>query len=284
MSQENVEIVRRAIDTYNRRDAETASKLVTPDFEWFTVMGAVEGEAFRGPEGIETYIRNLSDTWEELRMVGGELRDLGDRVLWLGRMAGQGRGSGVPVDAPLAVIYDVRGGKVSRARSYRDHGEALRAAGLSESSGQADDRGSTTPDLVELTRLAFAALNRGEFGIAYSSPEIVLDTAGYGMGTFNGLEAAIGFLEDWTSSFEDLTIETDEILDLGNGVVLTVYHQTGRPLGGTKYVRVRSAAVAVWVDGMMVRSTIYTEAEIDKARAAPNASPRSGGRRCRRRT
>ena len=126
---------------------------------------------------------------------------------------------------------------------------------------------SASPDLVELTRLAFAALNRGEFGRAYSSPEVVLDTAGYGMGTFNGIEAAIGFLEDWTSSFEDLTIETDEILDLGNGVVLTVYHQNGRPLGGINYVRVRSAAVAVWVEGMIVRSTIQTEAEIDKARA-----------------
>jgi ketosteroid isomerase-like protein len=31
-----------------------------------------------------------------------------------------------------------RGDKVSRARSYLDQGEALRAPGLSESSGQAD--------------------------------------------------------------------------------------------------------------------------------------------------
>ena len=126
---------------------------------------------------------------------------------------------------------------------------------------------STTPDLVELTRLAFAATNGGDFG-AYGSPDIVLDTAGYGMGTFAGQEAAIGFLKEWTSSFEDLTIEPDEILDLGNGVVLTLYHQEGRPIGATNYVRVRSAMVSVWEGGAIVRNTIYPETDIDEARAA----------------
>jgi hypothetical protein len=126
---------------------------------------------------------------------------------------------------------------------------------------------STTPDLEELTRLGIAAFNRGDVG-AYTSPDIVLETAGYGMGTFNGREAAIGFLKDWTSSCEDLTVEADEILDLGNGVVLTLYHQEGRRVGVSNYVRVRSAMVQAWVDGMIVRNMIYRESEIDQARAA----------------
>jgi ketosteroid isomerase-like protein len=33
---------------------------------------------------------------------------------------------------PQAIIYDFRGGKISRIRTFFDHGEALRAAGLSE--------------------------------------------------------------------------------------------------------------------------------------------------------
>ena len=61
-------------------------------------------------------------------------------------------------------------------------------------------RSPTTPDLVDLTRQSIDALNRGRlFGVDLS-PEVVLDTAGYGMGTFNGLEAAAGFLSEWTSS------------------------------------------------------------------------------------
>jgi hypothetical protein len=125
----------------------------------------------------------------------------------------------------------------------------------------------TTPDLVERTRLGFAAFNRGGFGVHFS-PDIVLDTAGYEVGTFNGREAALGFLREWTSSFEDLMVEADEILDLGHGVVLTLYHQEGRPIGASSYVRVRSAMVTLWVDGAIVRNTIYQETEIDEARAA----------------
>ena len=128
-------------------------------------------------------------------------------------------------------------------------------------------RESTTPDLVELTRLGLAAINRGEFGV-YASTDFVLDTAGYGMGTFKGQEAAIGFFKEWTSSFEDLIVEADEILDLGHGVILNVYHQEGRPIGASNYVRVRSAMVMLWVDGVIVRNTIYPESDIDEARAA----------------
>jgi hypothetical protein len=126
---------------------------------------------------------------------------------------------------------------------------------------------STTPELVELTRHAVAGVARGVFGV-YASPDIVLDTAGYGMGTFKGREAASGFLKEWTSSFEDLTVEADEILDLGHGVVLTLYHQEGRPIGGSSYVRVRSAMVMLWVDGVIVRNTAYPESDIDEARTA----------------
>src|SRR5271165_96388 len=129
---------------------------------------------------------------------------------------------------------------------------------------------STTPDPVEITRQGWEAASRGEFGSFrdHLATHAVVDTAGYGMGTFEGREPALGFMTDWIGSFDDLTMEAEEIVDLGNGVVLTVYHQNGRPLGGTNYVRVRSAMVAVWVDGMIVRNTIYTEAEIDEARAA----------------
>jgi hypothetical protein len=38
----------------------------------------------------------------------------------------------IPVDAQLGTLYDFRGGKMLRSRVYLDHGEALRAAGLSE--------------------------------------------------------------------------------------------------------------------------------------------------------
>jgi ketosteroid isomerase-like protein len=127
---------------------------------------------------------------------------------------------------------------------------------------------STTSDLVEHTRKLWEAASRGEFLLDIYSPGAVLDTAGYGMGTFEGREAIRSFLSDWMSSFDDLTAEAEEIVGFGDGVVLAAYHQKGRPHGGSDYVRVRSAMVSLWVDGKVVRTTIYTETQIDQARAA----------------
>jgi ketosteroid isomerase-like protein len=132
MSQENVEVVERLIDAFNRRDLDRFADMTTPDFEWSPSMVAIEGEVFWGRDGIETYFGRMNDAWDEFRAVNGEFRDLGDRVLWRGRLEGRGRVSGAPVSAALDIIYDLRGGKVSRMRSYLDHNEALTAAGLEE--------------------------------------------------------------------------------------------------------------------------------------------------------
>jgi hypothetical protein len=66
-----------------------------------------------------------------MQTVPEEFRDLGDRVLLLGRMQGRGKGSGAQVDAPIANILDFRGGRIWRSRVYFDRAEALRAAGVS---------------------------------------------------------------------------------------------------------------------------------------------------------
>jgi ketosteroid isomerase-like protein len=132
MSHANVELAKGLIDAFNKREIEAFAAITTPDFEWTTSMSAVEGEIFRGREGIDTYFERMREAWEEFRSIASEYRDLGDRVLWIGRLEGQGRGSRVPVDAALDVLFDFRGGEISQMRSFLDHGEALRAAGLSE--------------------------------------------------------------------------------------------------------------------------------------------------------
>lgn len=132
ISEQNVQIVKRLTAAFNERDLDAFAAITTPDFEWTTSMAAVEGEVFWGREGIETYFERMREAWEEFRSVASEYRDLGDRVLWIGRLEGRGLVSGVPVSAPLDMLFDLRGGNISRMHSYLDHGEALRAAGLSE--------------------------------------------------------------------------------------------------------------------------------------------------------
>jgi ketosteroid isomerase-like protein len=132
VSQENVEIVKRGVHAFNRRDLDGLAELSTPDAEWVTSMGAIEAETFRGREGAERYIARLGEAWEEFQTVADDLRDLGDRVLMLGRVEGRGKGSGVPIDMPLGQIFDFRDGKVCRIRSYLDPADALKAMGLKE--------------------------------------------------------------------------------------------------------------------------------------------------------
>ena len=132
MSQENVAVVRRLLEAFNARDLDRFAALTTQDFEWSPSMVAIEGEVFRGREGIETYFGRMIDAWDEFRVVDGELRDLEGRVFWSGRLDGRGRISGAPVSAPLDMLFGLRDGQVSSMRSFLDHSEALIAAGLQD--------------------------------------------------------------------------------------------------------------------------------------------------------
>ena len=88
----------------------------------------------------------------------------------------------------------------------------------------------------------------------------------YGLGTFEGRDAIRGFFEDWIGAYEQIEDETEEILDLGNGVGFQVVTQRARPAGSTGEVHLRFARVAQWVEGMIERVTTYYDT--DEARAA----------------
>jgi ketosteroid isomerase-like protein len=133
MSQENVEIVKRAISAYNRRDIGSIYEMATPDFQWVpALVTGLEGKGLRGREEMESYFSEVEETWEKYRLAIDEFRDLGDRVLVLGRIEGRGRGSGLLIDTPWACVFEFRGGRMSHARAFLDRGEALEAVGLTE--------------------------------------------------------------------------------------------------------------------------------------------------------
>src|SRR3954447_18631792 len=132
MSRENVEVAAQAIEAFNGTDVEAFADLTTPDFAWSPSMVAVEGETYRGRDGIERYFGSLHSSWERFHILRGEFRDFGELVVMLGRLEGRGKGSGVPVDSSLGMVFDFRDGTISRIRGYLDHAEALRAAGQSD--------------------------------------------------------------------------------------------------------------------------------------------------------
>jgi ketosteroid isomerase-like protein len=133
-----VQIVARSIDAFNRAfsrgDLEGFLAFVTSDIEWLPVMGAMDhDDSFRGRAGVEAYFDLLQDAWEDLAFAPpNEVRDLGEKTLMLGRLQGRGRGSGVTIDTPIAVLYDHRGGQISRIHAFYDPADALKAVGLEQ--------------------------------------------------------------------------------------------------------------------------------------------------------
>jgi ketosteroid isomerase-like protein len=126
----------------------------------------------------------------------------------------------------------------------------------------------TTPDLVELVHAFVEPAHRRDFNAAESffARDAVWDLSPMGIGTFEGRVAIRRFLEDWFSSYEDLEIELQEMVDLGSGVVFVVNLLKGRLVGSTGETQMPQAWVQVWIAGKLVRQMSYLN--IDEARAA----------------
>jgi ketosteroid isomerase-like protein len=94
----------------------------------------IEGGTFRGLAAIRRWVEGLRDSWERgAAVVTSEFIDLGDdRVLSLGEWSGTGETSGAQTSTPVAGVWTLRTGKVTRVRWFFDHEEALEAVGLRE--------------------------------------------------------------------------------------------------------------------------------------------------------
>jgi ketosteroid isomerase-like protein len=77
-------------------------------------------------------LRDLYEAFREFRVEFSEIRDLGDRIVAIGRWITRGEESGVETTPPLAAVVDFKNGKAIRVRSYVDPKEALEAVGLRE--------------------------------------------------------------------------------------------------------------------------------------------------------
>jgi ketosteroid isomerase-like protein len=123
---------------------------------------------------------------------------------------------------------------------------------------------STAPDVVELIRRSIEPEDI-EAALSFYAPDAVWDASPWGMGVFEGQAAVRAFFEDWRSPYSDIERKAEEIRDLGNGLTFAVILQKAHVVGSSGSVQLRYAAVAEWIDGLIVRNTTYTD--IDEARA-----------------
>ena len=133
MSQENVEIVGKAIEAWNQREADLLLSYAAPEIEWMPAgPAAVERAVYRGHEEVANAYAAVWDTWDLFQFEGSQVRDLGDSVLWLGRVKVHGRASHVALDQEFAAHWVLRGGKLTRIQAFLSWQDALQAVGLEE--------------------------------------------------------------------------------------------------------------------------------------------------------
>jgi ketosteroid isomerase-like protein len=132
MSQENVEIVRRFFDAFERGDVQTSLACFHPEIELSTPPSQPGASTYHGLDGVRRATTIWVGTWDDFHMNVEELTDLGEQVLVRVRERGRGKGSGVEVERELFDLFTIRGDRIVRLRMYDTRPEALQAAGLRE--------------------------------------------------------------------------------------------------------------------------------------------------------
>ena len=133
MSQENVAIVQRLVDAFNRDDVATVVAA-------FDERCAVEEPpqmpdspptGYRGHDGIREWMGNLrgvAGTSFELR----SFTSSDDVLLCELASRGRGRGSELPIEWTTFALVDIRGARIARIRVFLSRQEALEALELSD--------------------------------------------------------------------------------------------------------------------------------------------------------
>jgi ketosteroid isomerase-like protein len=132
MSQENVEIMRRFFDAFERDGLDGVLRQLHPEIEWTTTGAFLEAATYRGHEEVRGYLGSMLSEFENPRVVAEELIEAGDQAVTSWRFSGQGKQSGAAVELALTSVSSLRDGKIVRIRNYPHKAEALEAVGLSE--------------------------------------------------------------------------------------------------------------------------------------------------------
>jgi ketosteroid isomerase-like protein len=128
MSQENVEVVRRGLRSWERGDLAGVLDM----FDANAVTRPIIGPEWHGPEGVLDMAADWVEGFDDFTMLGEEFIDAGEHVVVRIRQEGRGASTGVPVSVTFWFVYSLKDAKVVRFEMFQDRSQALEAAGLAE--------------------------------------------------------------------------------------------------------------------------------------------------------
>jgi ketosteroid isomerase-like protein len=138
MSDENVEFARRAYLAYNHAAEEPDplpairavwEEFADPQIEWQTADAPTQQGTWRGIEGIMEFFETLIEAFDETHQFPERFIDAGDRVVVFVHTVARAHASGMEIDEHWAHVTTFRDGKIVRIQMFREHADALEAAG-----------------------------------------------------------------------------------------------------------------------------------------------------------
>jgi ketosteroid isomerase-like protein len=108
----------------------------------------------------------------------------------------------------------------------------------------------------------------------FYASDAVWDGSDRGIGTFAGAAATRALFEDWFGACDSFENDIEEVLHLGNGVVLAVNQQHARPRKHGLGSNARRYPF-VWAKNLIARVTMY--GDVGEGRAAADRLAESKG-------
>jgi ketosteroid isomerase-like protein len=133
---QNVELVLKALDAFNRGDIDALVAHTDPDIEFSDFLMEMEGGgSFRGHRGVRDWWESYTAVFPDLSGEISEVRDLGAVTLVHGRVRGRvgtGTDSEAPFEQAFWIVATWRDRQAVGWHSFRTEAEALEAIRQSE--------------------------------------------------------------------------------------------------------------------------------------------------------
>jgi ketosteroid isomerase-like protein len=131
MSEENVELVRRAYEAWNEGGAEAAKQFWAEDIEFHDPPDP-DSRVVSGRDAVAAYLMHQTEAVGNWKLNIVDARERGECVVVRIELTVHGTSSGLDVPGELMQVVEVANAKVQRVRGFFSWEEALEAAGLSE--------------------------------------------------------------------------------------------------------------------------------------------------------
>lgn len=131
MSQENVHAFIKVLKAFRRGDFEMWVESFAEDGEFIPQRAPIQG-TYRGRARLREFLADNAESFEVFDPSYDYIRAVGEDVIALGTLRIRGKGGGVELDVPSALVVTYRDGKVVRFEDVTDRAKALEAVGLTE--------------------------------------------------------------------------------------------------------------------------------------------------------